>query len=96
VLVPIKKKYSILTSILSGIAAFMPWWVTSACTISTEMCGLLDQQSEFLNRPCVLSAMSAEKMEMYAHRNNRFRLTLQGIERNVKTQPQTGACYPMS
>ena len=38
--------------------------------ISTEMCGLLDQQSKFLNRPCVLSAMSAEEVEMYAHRNN--------------------------
>ena len=40
--------------------------------ISTEMCGLLDLQSKFLNRPGLLSATSAEEVEMYAHRNNRL------------------------
>ena len=40
--------------------------------IGTEMCSLLDQQSKFLNSPCVLSAMSAEEVEMYAHRNYRL------------------------
>ena len=40
--------------------------------ISTEMCGLLEQQSKFLNRPCLLSATSAEELEMYAHRNIRI------------------------
>ena len=40
--------------------------------ISTEMCGLLDQQSKFLNSPRILNAMSAEEVEAYAHRNNRI------------------------
>ncbi len=40
--------------------------------ISTEMCGLLDQQSKVLNRPYLLSATSAEDVELYAHRNNRL------------------------
>ena len=40
--------------------------------ISTEMCGLLDQQSKFLNSARVLSAMSAEEVEAYTHRNNRI------------------------
>ena len=40
--------------------------------ISTEMCGLLDQQSKFLNSRRSLSAMSAEEVEDYAHRDNRL------------------------
>jgi len=40
--------------------------------INTEMCGLLDQQSKFLNSRNDLSAMSAQEVEDYAHRNNRL------------------------
>ena len=40
--------------------------------ISTEMCGLLDQQSKFLNSQCALSAMSAEEVEQYADRYDRL------------------------
>jgi hypothetical protein len=40
--------------------------------ISKEMCGLLEQQSKFLNSRSVLSDMSAEEVEAYAHRNNRL------------------------
>ena len=40
--------------------------------ISSEMCGLLDQQKQFLNSGCVLSAMSAEDVEAYARRNDRL------------------------
>ena len=40
--------------------------------ISTEMCSLLDQQSKFLNSGCALSAMSAEDVEAYVHRNDRL------------------------
>jgi hypothetical protein len=40
--------------------------------ISTEMCGLLDLQSKFLNGRYALSAMSAEEVEAYAHRNDRL------------------------
>ena len=50
--------------------------------ISTEMCGLLEQQSKFLNRPRVLSAMSAEDVEVYAHRNNRLNQLFKELERN--------------
>ena len=40
--------------------------------ISTEMCGLLDLQSNFLNSTRTLSAVSAEEVEAYAHRNDRL------------------------
>ena len=40
--------------------------------ISTEMCGLLDQQSKFLNSRGSLSAMSAKEVEAYAQRNDRL------------------------
>ena len=40
--------------------------------ISTEMCSLLDQQTKFLNGHRVLSAMSAEVVEDYAHRSERL------------------------
>ena len=47
--------------------------------ISTEMCGLLDQQSKFLNSRRSLSAMSAEEVEDYAHRNNRLNQLLKEL-----------------
>jgi hypothetical protein len=40
--------------------------------ISAEMCGLLDQQSKLLNSRRNLCAMSAEEMDVYAHRNERL------------------------
>jgi hypothetical protein len=38
--------------------------------ISAEMCGLLDQQAELLDSRPTLSALSAEEVDVYAHRND--------------------------
>jgi hypothetical protein len=38
--------------------------------ISTEMCCLLDQQAELLGSRSSLSALSAEEVDVYAHRND--------------------------
>jgi hypothetical protein len=38
--------------------------------ISTEMCCLLDEQAKLLDSRPTLSALSAEEVEAYAHRND--------------------------
>ena len=38
--------------------------------ISTEMCGLLDQQAKLLVSRSTLSTLSAEEVDVYAHRND--------------------------
>jgi hypothetical protein len=38
--------------------------------ISTEMCCLLDQQASLLDSRPALSALSAEEVDVYAHRND--------------------------
>ena len=38
--------------------------------ISTEMCCLLDQQASLLDSRPTLSALSAEEVDVYAHRND--------------------------
>jgi hypothetical protein len=37
--------------------------------ISAEMCGLLEQQAELLESKPTLRALSAEEVDVYAHRN---------------------------
>ncbi len=69
--------------------------------ISTEMCGLLDQQSEFLNSQCALSAMSPEEVEQYADRYDRlWQLSKQLNEFDCRakkrTQPKKNTGCPMS
>jgi hypothetical protein len=38
--------------------------------ISAEICGLLDQQAELLDSRPTLSALNAEEVDVYAHRND--------------------------
>jgi hypothetical protein len=40
--------------------------------ISAEMCCLLDQQAKMLDSRPTLSALSAEEVDVYAHRNDRL------------------------
>jgi hypothetical protein len=42
-------------------------------TIATEMCGLLNEQTEWLKSPTILSAQSREEVDGYARRNDRLR-----------------------
>jgi hypothetical protein len=38
--------------------------------ITTEMCCLLDQQAKLIDSRSTLSALSAEEVDVYAHRND--------------------------
>jgi hypothetical protein len=40
--------------------------------ISTEMCGLLDEQTRLLHSPTTLTDMSGDQVEGYTQRNDRL------------------------